>query len=92
MAEMPEPFRFDLARFSEAARRRLYDRMAEIAFAEIRHTPDEAGLQIVHIAGRWFAVWTDLDEPPTLPDHLRVRLVRIDVNPDQPADIALYDV
>jgi hypothetical protein len=47
---------------------------------------------LVHIAGRWFAVWTDLDEPPTLPDHLRVRLVRIDVNAEQPADIALYDV
>lgn len=91
MADTPEPSRFDLARFSEAVRRRLYDRTAEIAFAERGHTPDEAGLQIVYIAGRWFAAWTDLDEPPSLPDHLRVRLVRIEEDPDRP-DIALYDL
>ncbi|HKI01841.1 MAG TPA: hypothetical protein VKK31_07680 [Thermoanaerobaculia bacterium] len=85
---------FDLTRFSEANRRHLYDRIAEIQFASPERSPtaDQSGLQVVYLAGRWFAAWRDLDEPPALPDHLRVRIVRIGVKPDHPAGIELHEV
>ncbi len=72
----------DLSRYSEATRRRLYDRIAEehfspdprtivdvIArgdFAEMR-TPEEAGLRVEYLLGRWLVSWrvTDPIEHPT---------------------------
>jgi hypothetical protein len=85
---------FDLAQFSEAVRRRLYDRITEIQFdrPDIRHTPDQARLQVVYLAGRWFAVWVDLDEPAIVPDHLRVKIMRIGARPSDPAGIVLHEV
>lgn len=94
MLEGSEFGSFDLTLFSEAIRRRLYDRIAESQFAsrEVSPTPDQAGLQVVYLAGRWFAAWRDLDEPPTLPDHLRIRVMRIGVSADQPTEIELHEV
>jgi hypothetical protein len=81
----------DLTRFSESARRRLYDRIAEIQFAGPRpRDPDKAGLQIVHFAGRWFAAWMDLDEPAGRPLALRARIVRVGLGAG--GEIALYEV
>ena len=63
---------FDLTRFREATRRRLYERIAESEFGGVGSPEaDEAGLQVVHFGGRWFALWQDLEEPPTAPERLR---------------------
>lgn len=89
MPEEPEPL--DLTRFSESARRRLYDRIAEVQFAEPqRRDPDKAGLQVVHFAGRWFAAWMDLEEPAGRPLALRARIVRVGLGAG--GEIDLYEV
>jgi hypothetical protein len=90
MAETPSEL--DLTRFSESLRRRLYDRIVEIQFAGQgdTHTPDDSGLQVVFFAGRWFATWTDLEEPLWRPVPLRMRVVRVGLGASQ--EVELYDV
>lgn len=82
----------DLTRFSEITRRQLYDRIIAIQFAGEgdRHAPDDSGLQVVYFAGRWFATWTDLQEPLWRPVPLRLRIVRIGEGSNQ--GIELYDL
>jgi hypothetical protein len=41
------------------------------------YTPDEAGLQVVRLGGHWFALWSDPNQPPTLPTSLRLQIVRV---------------
>lgn len=87
---MPDVSLLRLDLFSEALRRRLYDRVVQIQFgSSAAHTPDEAALQVVCVCGRWFAVWTDPEEPPELPVVLRTQIVRIHVSPADPAEIVL---
>jgi hypothetical protein len=90
MAEMPPEL--DLTRFAESTRRALYDRIAEIQFAkgEDAHAPDDSGLQVVYFAGRWFATWTDLEEPLWRPAALRLRLARVALGSNQ--KVELYEV
>src|SRR5687767_6745280 len=63
MPEVPESTPVDLDRFSEGLRRWLYDRVVQIQFSlqdsAAAYTPDEAGLQVVCLGGRWFALWAD---------------------------------
>jgi hypothetical protein len=86
----------DLDRFSEALRRWLYDRVVQIQFspvdATIPYTPDEAALQVVCLGGRWFAIWTDTEQPPTVPRRQRIQIARIEVSREDAADIELYAV
>ena len=86
------PFELDLTRFAESTRRTLYDRIAEIQFAagEDAHAPDDSGLQVVYFAGRWFATWTDLDEPLWRPVPQRMRIVRVGLGANQ--EVQLYEV
>jgi hypothetical protein len=101
MPELPEVYPpLDLTRYTETTRRELYARIVEIQFAPKRppaddftpplYTPDEAGLMVFYAFGRWFAVWTNLEEPTYLPEHRRVELVRIQPTPD--SGIMLYEV
>ena len=94
MSDVPEPSGLDLDRYSEALRRRLYDRVVQIQFSppDSTLTPDEAALQVLCIVGRWFAVWTDPDQPPVVPVRLRFQVVRIGVSREDPADIQLYAI
>lgn len=106
MPDVSESTPFDLSRFSESIRRRLYDRIVEIQFPppdpsepvapedlhRVAYQPDEAQLQVVFLFGRWFAFWRDLEEPDHRPERLRVELVRIEVSREKPADITLYEV
>ena len=82
----------DLTRFSESTRRTLYDRIVAIQFAAEgdTHAPDDSGLQVVYFAGRWFATWTDLEEPLWRPLPLRMRIVRVGMGAGQ--DVELYDL
>ncbi len=94
MPDTPEPVLSDLTAFSEATRKQLYEQVAETQFnlAEADQTPDQAGLQVIWFAGRWFATWLDLGEPATLPLRQRFRILRIGVRQDQPSGIELYEV
>lgn len=72
----------DLTRYSEAARREIYNRIAAEHFApelmsirEVRaraddfietRTAEEAGLMVLFLLGRWFALWR-LADPPEHP-------------------------
>ncbi|HEY3568493.1 MAG TPA: hypothetical protein VGP73_11220 [Thermoanaerobaculia bacterium] len=82
----------DLTRFSESTRRALYDWIVQIQFggAGDAHAPDDSGLQVVYFAGRWFATWTDLEEPLWRPLPLRMRIVRVGMGAGQ--EVELYDV
>jgi hypothetical protein len=90
MAETPSEL--DLTRFSESTRRRLYERIVEIQFTGEgdAQAPDDSGLQVVYFAGRWFATWTDLEEPLWRPAPLRLRIVRVGLGADQ--SVELYEV
>jgi hypothetical protein len=94
MPNVPESSRLDLGRYSEALRRWVYDRVVQIQFSppHSTFTPDEAGLQVLCLWGRWFAIWTDPKQPPAVPVRLRFQAVRIEVSDEDPADIQLYAV
>src|SRR5919199_4506894 len=47
-------------------------------------TPDEAALQVLCVLGRWFAVWTDPEEPPAAPAWVRIQIARIEVSREDP--------
>jgi hypothetical protein len=77
----------DLSRVTESTRRALYDAVVEEHFAPVTaedagaysgpsFSPDAAGLIVFHVFARWFAAWTDLDEPD-LPEDRRVQVLRI---------------
>ncbi len=104
MPELPEvyPDPLDLTRYSEATRRRLYDAVVGVQFTPIEdaqpgdwpgpsYTPEAAGLNVFHAFHRWFAAWTDLDEPDLPPDQ-RQELVRIVADPRSPYGISLEEV
>jgi hypothetical protein len=86
----------DLDRFSEALRRWLYERVVQIQFdpadATVPYGPDDAGLQVVCFGGRWFALWTDPEQPPSVPLRLRLQIVRLKVSGGDPADVELESV
>jgi hypothetical protein len=94
MGDIPgeTPTGLDLTHFSEGTRRTLYERISKIQFAREREapTPDDSGLQVVYFAGRWFATWTDLEEPLWRPAPLRMRIVRVGLGSDQ--QVELYEV
>ncbi len=66
---------------NERMRRLVYDRVRYVFFDapdNVRtYGPDEAQLAVHFFAGRWFAVWVDLDAPHTLPEDARRQIVRI---------------
>jgi hypothetical protein len=72
----PNPFTLPINRYSEAARRAIYDAVVLVHFSmtpeEIReaqrkeewyptYTADEAGLRVFYAYGRWFAAWRRLE-------------------------------
>jgi hypothetical protein len=71
----------DLSRVTERTRRQVYDAVAEVFFDRTEssrtYSPEEAGLAVHHFAGRWFAVWLDLDAPVELPEEVRRQVIRI---------------
>jgi len=65
----------DLSRVTERTRRQVYDAVAAVFFDReegVRtYSPEESGLAVYHFAGRWFAVWQDLDAPAAVPEGVR---------------------
>jgi len=87
---------------TEHVRRELYDLVVEMQFSPVEdagpgdwtgpeYTPDESGLKVFHIFGRWFATWTNLGEPHLPPDRLQ-ELVRIEADPSSRFGIIFSEV
>jgi hypothetical protein len=87
---------------TEQTRRDLYDLVVRMQFSPIQdaepddypgpsYTPDEAGLKVFYAFSRWFAAWTNLEEPG-LPDEQRIELVRIEADPSSPFGVILHEV
>jgi hypothetical protein len=103
MPELPEVYPpLDLTRYTEATRREVYARVVAIQFTEPDpppapadaspiHDPDDSGLVVFYVFGRWFATWIDLDADPDEPEDLRRELVRIEPA-NSPEGIILYEV
>lgn len=84
MRSSPDPTSrppIDLSRVTERTRRQVYDTVAAVFFdredTSRTYSPEEAGLAIYHFAGRWFAVWLDLDAPANLPEDARRQVLRV---------------
>jgi hypothetical protein len=105
MPDLPDSTPLDLTRYSEATRRALYDQIVEIQFAaedpetatdpedawKPKQTPDEAGLTVFFLFGRWFAFWRDVPEPG-LPEWRLTEMVRIQAAPLAPDGIMLFEI
>jgi hypothetical protein len=104
MPELPEVYPpLDLTRYTEATRRDVYARVVAIQFTEIEtaddpentypvYDPDDSGLVVFYVFGRWFATWVDLDAEPDDPEDRWRELVRIESAPNSPEGIILYEV
>ena len=91
----------DLERFSEGTRQVIYAAVVAThwnAPAESpddfvpSYTPDEAGLQVVFLYGRWWAVWRQLEEPEDIPPAQRWEVLRIEADPDAPFGVSFTGV
>jgi hypothetical protein len=91
----------DLSRYTEHTRAALYNAVVAIHWDfEPEHpedsapdyTPDEAGLQVVFLLGRWFAVWRMLEEPEDVPLSQRWNVLAIDTDPDSPHGLSFTAV
>jgi hypothetical protein len=89
---------------TEHVRREFYDLVVAMQFAPLEdaeagpedytgptYTPDECGLKVFYILSRWFATWTNLDEPNLPPDRLQ-ELVRIEADPSSRFGIIFSEV
>jgi hypothetical protein len=87
---------------TEAVRRELYDLVVRMQFSPVEntgpddyigptYTPDECGLKVFYVFARWFATWTNLDEPNLPPDRLQ-ELVRIEADPSSRFGIVFQEV
>ena len=92
----------DRAPVTEALRRELYDAVVRVAFPALpdldeivpTFTPDDGGLAVFHVWGRWFAVWRDLDSEQDihLPYSRVWQVVRLQSDPSRPEGIIFEEV
>src|SRR5436305_5276085 len=93
----------DLDRVDAATHRRLYDHVVQQVFTAKqlepagdvwvpRYTPQQAGLKVFFLYGRWLATWLPLETPRDLPASERRELVRFVIDPRAPGGISLEDV
>lgn len=88
MRSSPDPTSrppISLDRVTERTRRQLYDAVEAVFFnrgdGSRTYTAAEAGLAVHYFAGRWFAVWEDLDAAEELPEEVRRQILRIRPSP-----------
>jgi hypothetical protein len=97
------PPELDLEVYTEATRRAFYDIVVAVHFtapAEAApgdcypdYTPDQAGLVVDFVRGRYLAGWRRLEETDSeLPESRRQALVRIQAHPGAPSGVAFYEV
>ena len=52
------------------------------------YTPDQAGLQVVYLFGRWWAVWRQLEEPEDIPPAQRWLILAVEADPTAPHGVS----
>jgi hypothetical protein len=93
----------DLEVYAEATRRALYEIVVAVHFRAAAavapgdwypdYSPDQAGLVVDFLRGRWLAGWCRLEEADSdLPQSRRQALVRIQASPEAPYGVAFYEV
>ncbi|HWM91417.1 MAG TPA: hypothetical protein VN493_11690 [Thermoanaerobaculia bacterium] len=104
MPDSPQsiPPDLDHAPVTEALRRVLYDAVVQLAFPEHpdpdenapTFSPDDGGLAVFNVWGRWFAIWRDIDalDDEHLPDSKVWQLVTLKADPSSPEGIVLHEV
>jgi hypothetical protein len=82
--------RLDLTVYSEETRQALYDRAVEENFTRQKvhgvewdplYTPEQAGLEVVFLYGRWMITWWKLEEPENVPERERRELLLVERPP-----------
>ncbi|HVT60976.1 MAG TPA: hypothetical protein VHR45_21615 [Thermoanaerobaculia bacterium] len=93
----------DVTKYSETIRRDLYERTVAVHWPEHPASPDDfvpdyspedAGLTVWWLWGRYFAVWMPLEDlgEPSLPPWRRWVVVRIDAAPAAPYGVVFHEV
>jgi hypothetical protein len=57
-----------------------------------QYTPDQAGLQVVYVFGRWWAIWRQLEEPEDIPAPQRWVVLQIEADPAAPHGVSFTGV
>jgi hypothetical protein len=88
-------------RFSERTRQTLYAATVATHWDAPReheddftpdYSPAAAGLQVVYVFGRWFAIWRQLEEPHDIPPAQRWQILTIEMDPTAPHGISFTGV
>jgi hypothetical protein len=96
-----EPRAWDLTRYSDDVRDAIYEAVVAIHWNAApehpddfvpEYTPEDAGLQVVYILGRWFAIWRQLEEPHDIPPAQRWEVLRVEANPSAPFGLSFTGV
>lgn len=92
---------FELDRFSEDTRRRLYDLLRTTHFFvpglddensdPLPYTAADAGLAVHFIWGRWLAIWTRCEVEAYRPDAERIEILRIKPTTENDLGIVLCE-
>lgn len=93
----------DLSAPDEATRRTLYALVARDNFTAREvgppgdvwvpaYTPEQAGLDVFHAHGRWFATWVKLEEPPQRPESERRELLVLEEDPERRGSLRYTEV
>jgi len=99
MSEHPQFTPLTLRIYSEAVRRQVYDRVVALVWTKEgpddhvpSFSPDQAGLMIFHLFGKWFAVWSDLEAVGPGSVERKTELVRVQESADTRYGIILAEV
>ena len=99
MPEQSKSIPPNLSRYTESIRREVYDRVVSLVWTSTgpddhvpSFTPDQAGLTIFYVYGRWFAAWADLEANGLGAVDRRTELVRVQEAPGSPSGIILVEI
>jgi hypothetical protein len=97
------PSPIDLTRYTEGARRQLYDAVVVLFFPESStdpeewvppYSPDDAGLTVFQALSRWFITWEAVEERhnPDLPPYRRQELMAAYPDPEARFGVSFHEV
>jgi len=99
MPEHPQSTPLNLSRYTETLRREVYDRVVSLVWTSTgpddhvpSFTPDQAGLMVFYLYGRWFATWSDLETVGPGTVERKTELVRVQESADTRYGIILAEV
>jgi hypothetical protein len=101
MRDRPKFTPMDL-KYTEAARRKLYDLIREVCFIyphvqdlpvePLPYSAEAAELSIHHLCGRWFAIWSPLEVESYHEVERRIEVLRIKPSSENRHGFMMYEV